>query len=267
MRSDLHIHTLYSDGSYSVGEVLDLAKHLKIQCIAITDHDCVGGVEEAILYGNYIGVKVISGIEFSCASNINLHILGYNIDYKSIELNEILDEIIIKRQQRKDKILTKLEAYNIHIDSHKLPSHNVGRAHIAKELKDCGYVNTIGEAFERYLGEDRLAYFPGGRITPIEAVKLIKKLGGEAVIAHPINLLRTNKLIPLILGLKEYGLTGLEVYYPTHSEKDIINLKEIAEKYDLFESGGSDFHGSFKNSLNMMGNCCCELPKKLKNRN
>lgn len=264
LKSDLHIHTTHSDGSMCPKEVLDLAKHKGLDVIAITDHDIVSGVEEAITYGKTIGMKVLSGIELSSFSTTSVHILGYNIDYKNKDLVQELDNLLEKRRERAKKIVDKLANYKVMVDFNNLPSINVGRSHIAKEIRNNGYVTTIQEAFDRYLAEGRLAYVPSSRLVPIKAVELVKKAGGKAVIAHPMQLLNSGKLELLIEGLLPYGLDGLEVYYPTHTEKDIEKLKSIAKKYNLFETGGSDFHGIYKNaSLNMIGNIKCPLAKEL----
>lgn len=264
MKCDLHIHTTHSDGSMSVGEVLDLAKYNGLECIAITDHDIVSGIEEAIEYGKQIGVKVIPGIEFSAYSTIPVHILGYNFDYKSEKLDILLQEILSKRIVRKDRILTKLREFKIEIDESKLPTINVGRSHIARELRNQGYVGSINEAFDRYLGENRMAYYPSSRLTPMRAVEIIAELGGQSVIAHPLSILKSKKLEMLIEGLKPYGLGGLECYYPNYSETEIQSLVEVAEKYGLFTTGGSDFHGQYKGTMNFIGACLCDLPDKLK---
>lgn len=265
IKSDLHVHTIHSDGSMSVGEVLDLAKHKGFDAIAITDHDIVSGLNDAVLYGKQIGLKVIPGIELSAYSVTTIHILGYNIDYNSLALTELLAELLEKRKERAAEILEKLKKYNINLDYEKLPKVNIGRSHIAQLLKAEGYVSTIQDAFDRYLGENRLAYVPSRRMTPLSAVKVIKQSGGKAVIAHPLQLYNTKKLIPLIEGLLPYGLDGIEVYYPGHTPEQIAIFEKIAKKYNLFMTGGSDFHGISKsNAINNIGGSYCNLPRELR---
>lgn len=265
IKSDLHIHTLHSDGSMSVGEVMDIAKHKGLDCVAITDHDTVSGVNDALLYGKQIGLKVVPGIEISTYSVTAIHILGYNIDHNSPALLELLQELLAQRYERACLILEKLKRFNINIDIDKLPKENVGRSHIAMALKEGGYVSSIQEAFDRYLGENRLAYVPSKRINPLSAVKAIKQSGGYAVIAHPLQLHGSKKLVPLIEGLLPYGLDGLEVYYPTHTNKHIATFEKIAKKYNLFMTGGSDFHGINKsNTINNIGGAICDLPMQLR---
>lgn len=265
IKSDLHIHTIHSDGVMSVGEVMDIAKHKGLDCIAITDHDIVSGVNDAVLYGRQIGLKVVPGIELSAYSVMAIHILGYDIDYNNLQLLEMLQSLLSQRQERAEQILQKLQRFNIKIDKSQLPDVNIGRSHIAMALKAQGYVSSIQEAFDKYLGENRLAYVPSKRLTPIDAVKAIKQSGGKAVIAHPLQLHNTKKLIPLIEGLLPYGLDGIEVYYPTHSPKDIAFFEKLAKKYNLFATGGSDFHGFNKNNtINCIGETYCNLPKRLR---
>lgn len=263
MRCDLHVHTTYSDGSFSVGEILDLAKHIGLDGIAISDHDTTNGVPEALAYGKEIGLHVIPAIELSADCGVPVHILGYNMDYNNPDFQLELDALQEKRNIRKDKILAKLEKYNIIIDSSKLPILNVGRSHIARELLCGGFVSSIQEAFDRYLGENRLAYFPGDRLTPMTAVQMIAKFGGQSVIAHPLKLHQTKRLELMIQGLLPYGLGGLECQYPSHTKDDAVTLEAIAAKYKLFTTGGSDFHGIYKGQGNSLGICTCELPKQL----
>lgn len=263
MISDLHIHSNFSDGSFSIGEIIDLAKSQGMECIAITDHDTVDGVGAGLFYGAAAGLTVLPGIEFSASTTVPVHILGYNFNYQSDKLSFILEDLLDKRHIRASKILAKLSKYKIFIDEDNLPKANVGRSHIAMELVRKGYCYNISDAFERYLGADKLAYVADGRITPLKAVDTICGLGGESVIAHPLALLRQNKLESMIEGLMEYGLGGLEVFYPGYNDKDINDLKCIAAKYRLFITGGSDFHGVMKSNNNMLGKTTCELPNEL----
>lgn len=260
--SDLHVHTTHSDGSMTVREVLDLAKFKGIDCIAITDHDIMSGVQDAIEYGREIGINVINGIELSSFSITSIHVLGYCLDINNPLLNDTMQELLLKRRERKDKILKKLERFNIFINEENLPTENVGRSHIARELRDSGYVSTIQEAFDKYLGENCLAFVPSSRLTPIDAIKLINECDGFSVIAHPLQLHKMGKLELLIQALIPYGLDGLEVYYPNYSEKEKAELLELAKKYRLIVTGGSDFHGQTKASTNILGASVCELPKE-----
>lgn len=261
MISDLHIHTTHSDGSMTVREVLDLAKYKGLDCIAITDHDVVSGVEDAITYGKEIGVNVISGIELSAFSITSVHILGYCLDINNAKLKETMEDLLIKRRLRKDKIIKTLERFNIHINEENLPTENIGRSHIARELRDGGYVTSIQEAFDKYLGENRLAFVPSSRLTPIDAVKLIRECDGYSVIAHPLQLFKLGKLELLIEALIPYGLDGMEVHYPNYTDSEKNALLCLADRYNLIVTGGSDFHGQTRASVNILGESVCDLPK------
>lgn len=263
-KSDLHIHTTFSDGSMCPEEVIDIAKHKGLGAMAITDHDTVDGLRVAMPYAESVGMKLIPGIELSANSVMSVHMLGYDFEYDNPELLGVLDGLMIKRQERAGQILDKLAKYNINIDRTKLPEGNVGRSHIARELRNQGYVTSIQEAFDRYLGDNKLAYVPSNRLSPMHAVEIIKRYDGVAVIAHPMQLYHARKLEMLIEGLIPYGLDGLEVYYPTHSAKDIATLSSLADKYHLIKTGGSDFHGIYKaGAINMLGETTCDLPKEL----
>lgn len=260
MKSDLHCHSIYSDGSFNVKEILDLAKHLKLDCIALTDHDTAAGAAEAVEYGNEIGVKVIPGIELSANSLMSIHVLGYNIDYTDPLLNEISAELLFKRRSRKDLIIEKLRNMGINVDASALDIDNVGRFHIARELVSQKFATCTAEVFDKFLGEGKPAYVPSNRMTPLAAVDTIKKLGGVSAIAHPMQLYNAGRLEPLIEGLIPHGLQGLEVYYPSHSTEDVYQLSKLADKYGLIKTGGSDFHGVYKGLGNQLGACTCELP-------
>lgn len=262
MRSDLHTHSIFSDGSCAVEDILDLAKHIGLECVSITDHDTVAGQHIAMQYGAKIGVKVISGIELSASAGVSVHILGYNIDYSSERIREEEKRLISLRRDRKDRILQRLRNMNIILDDSQLPQHNVGRGHIGALMVKEGYVKNINEAFDRYLGENKSAFVPDSRLAPFRAVELIAQIGGKSVIAHPLFHLRSGRLKSLIEGLMPYGLGGIEAYYPTHTAADTKEILSLAKHYGLFVTGGSDFHGVYKET-NKLGICTCELPEEL----
>ena len=251
MRADLHIHSEYSDGTDDVKTIVSKAKAAGLGCIALTDHDTVKGVAKAVEEGEKQGVKVLKGIEMSTSAICEVHILGYNIDCDNDALSTRLAEIDRQRSDRIKAILANLGKYNIKLDEEKIFDRigTVGRMHIAKQLLAKGYCQTITEAFDRYLGERGLAYVPSKRITPLEGVKLIKAAHGRAVIAHPLVFCQKGRLNDLIEGLKTYGLDGLEVYYPTHTLDDTARLYELAKRYGLFASGGTDYHGANKKGV------------------
>ena len=242
MKIDLHLHTTASDGSMTPTQVVDWAKRTGLDLIAITDHDSVSGVDEAIKRGQEVGVKVLVGIEISSFSNCEIHVLGYNFDYKNPAFIEELGKIQGMRKKRNGAILRRLEELGMPL-SFTEEMDGVGRLNMAKEMVEKGYVKDINEAFEKYLGPKGKAYQEVRRTTPLDAVKLIKKYGGVASLAHPKKYLLDKKLDLLVGGLKAHGLDGIEVDYPRYNDYDKSEFTKIARKYGLVTTGGSDFHG------------------------
>ena len=251
MKADLHMHSVYSDGTDEIATIVSKAKEAGLGLIAVTDHDTVKGVPEALAEGEKQGLKVLEGIEMSTYAICEVHVLGYCVDIKSDVLLSKLSGIECQRKERIKTILANLEKYNIRLDESKIFDRNgtVGRMHIAKQLIAKGHCQTVTEAFERYLGERGLAYVPSKRMTPLEGVKLIKEAKGLATIAHPLLFMQRGVLEDLIGGLKTYGLDGLEVYYPTHTPADVTRLAEIARKHRLIATGGTDYHGVNKKGV------------------
>ena len=180
MKADLHMHSVFSDGTDEVPAIVAKAKAAGLSLMSLTDHDTVKGVGLALEEGEKQGIKVLPGIEISTYAVCEVHILGYNIDINNDRLLTRLAEIEDKRHERIKAILTNLKKYNIEPDEEKIFDRigTVGRMHIAKQLLAKGYCQTITEAFDRYLGERGIAYVPSKRITPLEGVKLIKAAGG-----------------------------------------------------------------------------------------
>lgn len=251
MRADLHMHSVFSDGTDEVSAIVAKSKAAGLSLISLTDHDTVKGVAAALEEGEKQGIKTLPGIEISTYAVCEVHILGYNIDIKNDLLVNRLAEIERQRQDRIKAILSNLKKYNIELDEEKIFDRvgTVGRMHIAKQLLAKGFCQSITEAFDRYLGEKGVAYVPSKRITPLEGVKLIKAAGGLAVVAHPLVLCQRGKLDDLVCGLKTYGLDGLEVYYPTHTPEDTARLYDYAKKNRLIATGGTDYHGLNKKGI------------------
>ncbi len=243
--ADLHIHTNFSDGSMSPQDVLQAAYDNGIDCIAISDHDTIMGIPVAVQHAKKYGIEVIPGIELSTEINgKDVHILGYLFDYNNTSLIEKLNQMQNVRIDRMRKMIDKLK--ELGIDGIELDevcalaeSDSVGRPHLAMVLKKKGIVPDIKKAFERYIGDGGPAYVPKYKQTPIEAIKLIKSVGGVAVLAHPM-LTNVDELIPQFV---KAGLVGIEAYYPNCSEKVIDFYKRIAAKHGLVVTGGSDAHG------------------------
>lgn len=252
---DLHTHSLASDGSMSPAELVRYAKEKGLSAVALTDHDTVEGVKEALDEGNKIGIEVIPGIEISTNFKPEMHILGYffnKSEYTDIQTE--LTAIRRGREERNTKIINRLNELGIAITEEEVKEvalgDTIGRPHFARLLVNKGYVKTIKEAFDKYLGKDGLAYFKRPELEPADGIKLIKNAGGIPVIAHPALLkLSNNDMDKLLLELKGFGLAGIEAIYSENSKEETGNLLRLAVKHQLLVTGGSDFHGTYKSEI------------------
>ncbi len=255
---DLHVHSLKSDGSLTPSELVDKALSLNLRAFALTDHDCTDGLPEAMEYAKDKDVEVIPGIELSTGYNgKDVHIVGLDIDYKNESLQKWLTDFRASRDLRNQKMCDKLRneaGIDISYETLKAtdPGAVITRSHYAKFLFAHGYVKSIREAFDRYIGDHARYYVPREKIDPREAVKVILLSGGIPVLAHPVLYHLTKKqLSELVSMLKEAGLIGIEAIYSTYAPSDEREIKALAKEYDLAISGGSDYHGVVKPGLEM----------------
>jgi len=245
MKVDLHIHTTFSDGLLKPEEVVKKAYELNLQAIAITDHDTVDGVLPAIIESRkYKGLEVIPGIELSTYhGDQEVHILGYYINYNDLALKKVLLDLQQNRKIRLEKILAKLNDINIKVDILDVykfsKGASIGRPHIALAMMERGYVSSIKEAFEKYLGKGKTAYVPRRKLLPSDAIKLIIKSNGIPVLAHP-GLLENDTIIPELIN---NGIMGIEVIHKEHMQDDISCYTKLAQENNLLLTGGSDSHG------------------------
>lgn len=268
MPADLHVHTTFSDGTRSPEEIVELAKEAGLSSIAITDHDVVAGIEKAEAKGKSIGVKVIPGIEFTTeAFDAEIHILGYFIDYHNSELIETITGIQKDRERRIFKICEKLKGLGINLEAEKvfeIAGHRAaGRPHVARALVDEGFVADFKEAFTKYIDFHGPAYVSHYKLAPEEAIKLVVSSSGIAVYGHPA-VSRCDQIIPDLIAA---GLAGIEVYYSGHNRSQTRHYLNLAQKYGLLATGGSDYHG-FKSGREIkLGELTIpdELVDKLKN--
>ena len=241
---DLHMHSTRSDGSFSPKDVVTHAAALGISTISLTDHDSVAGVAEATTAGNEIGVGVIPGVELSAqVGEKDIHILGYFIDPEQGDLNSFLKKFQDARIERAEKIVEKLNRMGIPIQmAHVLAKAGnaaVGRPHVADVMVEEGFVFSSNEAFYKYLGYAKPAYQPKYTMSPEEAIEVIHASGGLASLAHPI-LYARDDLIP---KFADVGLDAIEVMHIKHEKKDVKRYSDVAKKYGLLKTGGSDCHG------------------------
>jgi predicted metal-dependent phosphoesterase TrpH len=246
VRFDLHLHSTASDGRLSPEDVVRTAAKLGLAVISITDHDSVDGIAPALKAAeNHPPLQVIPGVE--CSTDVprgEVHILGYFINYTSPELIIKLAAFRNSRRVRAQKMIDKLAAMGINIEWSRVEdiagAGSVGRPHIAQAMLEKGYVPSLKEAFNRYIGREAPAYVEREKMTPEEVVELIARADGLAVLAHPADIDDLEHLIP---RLQRVGLVGMEVYYNNYPLSTIQHLASLAHKHALVATGGSDFHG------------------------
>ncbi len=248
---DLHTHSTKSDGSMTPAEVVRHAKEQGLAAIALSDHDSVEGVREAMEEGERVGLEVIPAIEFSTISETETHILGYGIDAENPALLERLEDVKIVRKKRIEETCEKLNALGFAVTVEEAlaiaPSGLVGRAHFAKLLTDKGYTASVREAFDLYLNNGRPAYSGTQLLTAEEAIGLIKTAGGLAFLAHLHLTKKSGEELRRFVGeLVSYGLDGLEGYYTDYTPAIQEQVRALAEEYGLLLSGGTDFHAQMK---------------------
>lgn len=244
--ADLHLHTVFSDGTSSPLEIIKEARKQEIGCISIVDHDTVLGIKPALEHARQNDVEVLPGIELTAEyDGQEIHILGYLIDYTDGPLRNKLEVLKQNRIARIYEIANKLKSIGLRLQPEKVLAKaylgTVGRMHIARAMVDEGLVSSTAEAFSRYIGDKSPAYVCGFRFSPAEAIGLIKKVGGIAVLAHPYSVKDE-----VVTWLIELGIDGLEVYYPEHNQVITNFYLDIARKNNLLITGGSDYHGMAK---------------------
>lgn len=260
---DLHVHSNRSDGTYTPAELVDYAMQKGLAAFALTDHDTVDGLDEAISYAEKLKSvpEVIPGIEFSTEyQGRDVHIVGLYIDYHSQPFVRQLQEFVDSRTARNHKMCRLLRETGIDITYEALlnefPDAVITRAHYAKFLLNHGYIQSMKEAFDRYVGDHCPCYVPREKVTPVQAVKLILEAGGIPVLAHPILYhMSDERLNTLTAELKAAGLIGIEAVYSTYKPHEERQIRALAKKYDLLLSGGSDFHGSNKPGIDLGTGC------------
>lgn len=260
---DLHVHSTYSDGTFTPAELVSLAKKADLSAFALTDHDCVDGIEEAILEGNKSDIEVIPGIEISTSyKDKEIHIVGLFIDYKDPVFKSAIGNELDRRKERNLAMIDKFNEAGFPISMEILeemfPNSVITRAHFASYMVKKGYVKDNTEAFAKYLSDSKPLYVPRIKKGTAEAISLIKEAGGVAILAHPLLYhLTTGELRNLCTELKEHGLVGIESMYSTYKGFDELTVRKLAHEFGLLESGGSDFHGANKPHIKLgsgMGN-------------
>ena len=273
---DLHIHSTASDGSLTPAEIINRAQRLNLAAIAITDHDSIYGSKEALQAGIPPSLKFLTGVEISAAhppffpGSGSFHILGYCIRLDNQALNQALNRLRDARKNRNPKIIKRLNELGLKIsleDVNPTIAHGqLGRPHIAQVMIKKGFVKSMDEAFDQFLGVGKPAYVDKNRIGCEETIKMIRDAGGVPVLAHPalLNINDDFQLEELIQNLIKIGMRGIEVYYPEHSPEQMQRYRELANKYNLLITGGTDFHGSITPKIEMgTGKGTLFIPYKL----
>ncbi|MDO9263777.1 MAG: PHP domain-containing protein [Desulfosalsimonadaceae bacterium] len=255
---DLHIHSTASDGSVDPLDLVALVEKAGLKAFALTDHDAIDGSKEILRNKHLLGpVQFLTGVEVSVGStefpgiNGSFHILGYGFDPEHPRLNHALQVQQAARKNRNPQIIKLLNNLGMAVSLEDVinasePNAQIGRPHIARLMVKRGFVNTIDEAFDRYLGKDRPAYLDKPRIEAGDAIALIEAAGGIAVLAHPglLKMANAEGYDLLMAKLVSMGLRGLEVFYTGHSSEQNVFFSDLASKYRLLVTGGSDFHGA-----------------------
>ncbi|HEY82142.1 MAG TPA: PHP domain-containing protein [Dehalococcoidia bacterium] len=253
---DLHVHSTASDGRLSPEEVVRKAAELGLAVIALADHDSVDGIIPALRAAReFPQLKLIPAVEVSTdVPSGEVHILGYFIDYTSVELAEALARFRNSRERRAQGMVAKLAKLGIHIEWQRVKElagdGSIARPHIAQAMLEKGYISSIREAFDKYIARDGPAYVEREKLTPVQAVELIVQAEGLAVMAHPLTAPDPEAMIG---ELKSAGLVGLEAYYDGYTAEEINTLVGLAERHGLIATGGSDYHGLDESDETMMG--------------
>lgn len=286
---DLHVHSNRSDGTFSPSQLVDYAMEKGLAAFALTDHDTVDGLEEAVAYAENLKLhfqseskdstsryehtdfhgktpipaappcvpEVIPGIEFSTEyQGQDVHILGLYIDWRNAAFRHELQSFVDSRIARNRKMCSLLQEHGIPVYYEKLleefPGAVITRAHYAKYMLNHGYIKSMKEAFERYIDDHGPCFVPREKVTPQQAVALILEAGGIPILAHPILYhMSDERLDTLTAALKNVGLEGIEAIYSTYSTAEERQIRKLAAKYGLRVSGGSDFHGANKPGLDL----------------
>ena len=247
MVADLHLHTCFSDGTYSPEELVSHAQRCRLAAIALTDHDSVEGCVRAELACRAAGIEFIPGTELTAEQNGNeLHILGYCLEVHNPRLLTEIARFQSVRQNRIREMVARLNQLKVPLSADRVFTlancRAPGRPHVARALVQAGLCSSLDEAFERFLKKNRPAWVPKFKMSAADAIALIHQAGGVAVLAHP-GLNRSDEVIP---SLVEAGLDGIECFHTKHSTATAEHYLELADRFNLVVTGGSDCHGMSK---------------------
>lgn len=254
---DMHVHSTASDGTCSPSELIAEAKRAGLSAMALTDHDTMDGIPEALRAADSAQLELIPGIEFSTDHmGLEVHVLGYYLSPEYPELKKHMKAFREFRTTRNDQMASKLREEGFSITMEDLnkayPGSVITRAHFARYLFDTKQISDIRIAFDKYIGDHCRCYVPRPKISPVDTVKLIRRAGGLAVLAHPVMYkLSKEQLTEMLFELKEVGLCGLEAIYSENTKEDERYYLRLAKDLGLLVSGGSDYHGANKPAIRL----------------
>lgn len=249
---DLHTHSTASDGSMSPSELIRHAASCGLRAVALTDHDTTAGLAEAQLAADEAGIELVHGVELATwLDKTEFHIVGLDIDETNSQFQSAMTHMQQIREDRNNQMIARMQAAGVDITQEKLYAKEgsgvLTRANFAGYLLSVGFVKSIKEAFDRYLGDGKPFYLPRTKTSPKDAIELIKQAKGIPVLAHPmLYKLGKDTLEKYVKMMAGWGLEAMEVYYSTNTPSDDLYLSHLANRYNLKYSGGSDFHGTYK---------------------
>ena len=270
---DLHSHSTFSDGTFTPTEIIRLAEKQGLSAVALTDHNTSKGLGELFKAAENSNVEAIAGCEFSTDwEGHELHIVGLFFDEsKWAEVEDYVELLNMAKKNSNIKLMQNLNnaGYEITYDevASSTNAEEFNRAHVAKVLVSKGYANSMDDAFKNILAERIGYYVPPKRLGAIATVKFIKHNGATAILAHPFLNLKYEELEEFLPQAKEVGLDAMETLYSKFDEEKTRTAKELAKRFDLLESGGSDFHGANKPEIQLgtgMGNL--QIPLEFKEK-
>jgi len=251
--ADLHVHTLFSDGTFTPEEVVKCASEKGLSAIAICDHDSVDALAPAAPHAKKLNIEIIPGVELTVMKEgKEIHLLGYYIQWREKWFNDILRRVQAERIVRIDRMIEKLKGFNVNIDRKTVTEisggqGSLGRLHLARALAETGAVSSVNEAFAKYIGDSKPCYVEDIGFGPKEAVDLILRAKGVPVLAHPVTIGDDS----LVHEFIKHGIRGIEVFHSDHSASKSKKYKKIAEENGLLPLGGSDCHGLGKGKVLM----------------
>lgn len=244
MRIDLHTHTTASDGVLGPADLVAEAAARSVGLLAVADHDTTASVDAALSAGRDAGIEVWPAVELSCDVEAGeVHVLGYFVHHRLDWLQALLGRLREGRADRAERMVQRLAALGVPVEFTRVRELSdggaIGRPHVARALVEAGHVRDVPEAFERFIGRHGPAYVERLKVTPMQAVEVIRAAGGLAVLAHP-GWGQHDEMIPDLVAA---GLDGIEVYYPDHTPAQVEHYRTVTTQYGLLMTGGTDFHG------------------------